>query len=48
MTEEFLDLAGRETRTPQQEARLTQLKQEMATRVMSAAAADVYDASLET
>ena len=48
VTEEFLDLAGRETRTPQQEARLTQLKQEMATRVMSAAASDVYDAILET
>ncbi len=48
VTEEFLDLAGRETRTPQEEARLTQLKQEMAARVMSAAASDVYDATLET
>ena len=47
VTHEFLDLAGRETRTPQQEGRLTQLKQEMATRVMSAAASDVYDATLE-
>jgi hypothetical protein len=48
VTEEFLDLADRETRAPQQQARLTQLKQEMATRVMSASATEIYDATLET
>lgn len=43
VTAEFLELAGRQTRTPEQERRLTELKKEMATLVMSAAAANVYD-----
>ena len=46
VTEEFLELAGQDGRTPEQEAHLTQLKQEMADRVMSASADDVYHATL--
>jgi hypothetical protein len=41
--DEFLDLAGRETRTDTQEARLTTLKTEVADRLRAAPAADVYD-----
>jgi hypothetical protein len=43
VTAEFLALAGVDGRTPEQEARLTRLKRELADRVMSAPAADVYD-----
>jgi len=42
VTDEFIDLARTSDRTPEQEDRLTELKQEMADRVMSAPAADVY------
>jgi len=45
VTQEFLDLARQDENTPDQEAQLTQLKLEMADRVMSAPAADVYDVS---
>jgi hypothetical protein len=44
VTDEFIDLAGAEARTPEQESRLTALKAEMARRVMSAPADAVYDA----
>jgi hypothetical protein len=44
--DEFLDLAGRETRTDAEEARLTALKTEVSDRLRAAPAADVYD--LET
>lgn len=43
VTDEFIDLARTEDRSDDQEARLTILKREMADRVMSAQAADVYD-----
>ncbi len=43
VTDEFLDLAGQESRTPEEEAHLDQLKLEMSERVMGASAADVYD-----
>jgi hypothetical protein len=43
VTDEFIDLARTSNRDPAQEDRLTALKQEMADRVMSAPAADVYD-----
>jgi hypothetical protein len=43
VTDEFIDLARREGRTAEEEARLTVLKREMADRVMSRAAMDVYD-----
>ena len=45
VTREFLELAAQDGRTPEEETRLTLLKREMAERVMSASAADVYDAS---
>ena len=45
VTREFLELAGQDERAPEAEARLTLLKRQMAERVMSASAADVYDAS---
>lgn len=48
VTEEFLELAGRDGRTPEQEARLARLKREMADRVMSAPADHVYDAAVES
>jgi len=44
VTDEFLDLARKKGLTPEEDARLGQLKREMAQRVMSSAAADVYDA----
>ncbi len=44
VSDEFIHLARGE-RTPEQEARLTQLKQEMADRVMASPAAEVYDAT---
>jgi hypothetical protein len=43
VTEEFIDLTRRETRTTAQEDRLTAMKSEMAMRVMTAAAEDVYE-----
>ena len=43
VTAEFLDLARREGRSDEEEARLDVLKAEMAERVMAAAAPDVYD-----
>ncbi len=42
VTDEFIELA-RSERSPEQEARLTDLKQEMANRVMASRADDVYD-----
>ena len=44
VTDEFLDLARKKGLTPEDDARLDQLKREMAERVMDNAAADVYDA----
>jgi hypothetical protein len=44
VTGEFVDLARTEPRTPDQERRLDAMKDDMARRVMAAAAADVYDA----
>jgi hypothetical protein len=43
VTEEFIDLARRENRTAAQEQRLGELKAELATKVMSSAAADLFD-----
>jgi hypothetical protein len=45
VTEQFIDLARRERRTEEEENRLVAMKADMATRVMSAAAEDVYDAA---
>jgi len=45
VSEEFIELAGRDERNPEQEARLTQLKRELADRVMSASAEDVCEAA---
>ena len=42
VTDEFVDLARTDPRTPEQEARLTALKTEMAERVMAASADAVY------
>lgn len=47
VTAEFLELAGQDSRTPAQGARLARLKHEMADRLMAASAADVYDATAE-
>lgn len=44
VTDEFIELARTEPRTAAQECRLGILKQEMADRVMSRSAVDVYDA----
>jgi hypothetical protein len=44
VTDEFVDLARTEPRTPEQESRLTVLKTEMAERVMAAPADAVYGA----
>jgi hypothetical protein len=43
VTEEFVQLAGRENRSAVQERRLTMLKHQMAARVMSVPAQEVYD-----
>ena len=43
VTHEFIDLARTDPRSDAQEARLAQLKRELAARVMAADAADVYD-----
>ncbi len=45
MTDEFIDLARTDPRTADQERRLDALKLEMAERVMSCPAAEVYDAA---
>lgn len=44
VTEEFIALTRQDARTDDDEHRLTMMKSEMATRVMAAAAEDVYDA----
>ena len=44
MTDEFIDLARTDSRNADQERRLDVLKREMAERVMSRPAAEVYDA----
>ena len=44
VTDEFIDLARAESRTEEQELRLTVVKREMAERVMAARADEVYDA----
>ncbi|MEA2214738.1 MAG: hypothetical protein QOK19_299 [Solirubrobacteraceae bacterium] len=44
VTEEFLELAARQNRSPGEERELDELKGEMAERVMSAPTAEVYDA----
>jgi len=46
VTDEFIALARKE-RSPQEEARLDLLKQEMSDRVMSSPAAEVYDAATD-
>ncbi len=45
VTDEFIELARREPRTAEEDDRLAVLKREMADRVMSAPAIDVYDAT---
>lgn len=45
VTDEFIDLTRRESRTAAEARRLTSMKAAMAAHVMSAAAADVYDAA---
>jgi len=47
VTEEFMEALAQDERTPEQEADLTRLKQELADRLMAAAAEDVYDAAVE-
>ena len=42
VSEEFIDLARTDERTPEQEQRLDTLKQEMADRVMATPADEVY------
>ena len=48
VTDEFIELARKEGRTPDEEIRLTALKREMADRLMAAPAADVYDATVDS
>jgi hypothetical protein len=43
VSDEFIDLARRDERSPEEEARLDVLKAEMAQRLMGSAAAEVYD-----
>jgi hypothetical protein len=45
--DEFIDLARREQRTPDEEARLDVLKAEMAQRLMTSPAGEVYDATAD-
>ena len=47
VTEEFIELVGKQDRNADEEAHLDILKLEMAERVMASAAADVYDATVE-
>jgi hypothetical protein len=47
VSDEFIDLARAAQRTPEQEARLTALKQDMARRLTALSAHEVYDATLE-
>ncbi|WP_106754351.1 hypothetical protein [Pannonibacter carbonis] len=44
--EEFVRLGATPDRTPEQETRLTELKQEMATRLLALAATEIYEARL--
>jgi hypothetical protein len=46
VTDEFIELTRKSGRNAAEERRLTAMKDDMATRVMSVAAADVYDASV--
>jgi hypothetical protein len=46
VTDEFIELARNPSRTVEDERRLSVLKREMAARVMSSPAVDVYDASV--
>jgi hypothetical protein len=43
VTDEFIGLARKKGRSAGEEARLTELKRDMARRVMAAPATDVYD-----
>ncbi|HZA10432.1 hypothetical protein [Mycobacterium sp.] len=43
VTEEFIDLAGKDQRTEPEESRLDELKAQLAEKVMGADAADVYE-----
>jgi hypothetical protein len=43
VTEEFIDLAERDDRTDEEESRLDELKAQLAQRIMTAEADDVYD-----
>jgi hypothetical protein len=43
VSEEFIDLARTENRTDSQESRLDELKAQLAQRVMTAPATEVYD-----
>jgi hypothetical protein len=43
VTDEFIDLARTESRTRQQDARLVELKAELAQRILATAAVDVFD-----
>ena len=45
VTEEFIDLARTDARTPDQERRLDVLKREMAARLLARPAGEVYDVS---
>jgi hypothetical protein len=47
VSDEFIDLARTAQRTPDQEARLTGLKQDMARRLTALPAHEVYDATVE-
>ena len=46
VTDEFIDLARAEDRSPEDETRLTVLKQAMADRIMAVPAEDVYDSAV--
>jgi len=43
VTDDFIEIARRSERTPQEERRLDAMKAEMAARVIGAPASDVYD-----
>jgi hypothetical protein len=47
VSDEFIDLARAARRTPEQEARLTELKEDMARRLTALPAHEVYDATVE-
>lgn len=46
--DEFIALGRKKDRTPEEDARLEELKQDMASRLLALAPADAYDAVLET